>query len=159
VSAAKGSSGSNAAALSNHCFEPGSYFTFKTGTGATPAAAKNAFAYADTYCGADGKSAPSSLVTAGQAVWTVAGADFSTLATYQAKVEDGTPANNEGFLIKTTKPICTCGVSTMPTDGCASLTSTDVSTKCTATKESTTAGAALCCLATFDTVPLVKKSW
>lgn len=155
----KGANGANSATGgSKHCFEPGSYFTFKIGTDGTPTAAKNAFAYADTYCGADGKSAPGTLVTAGQAVWTVAGTDYSTTATYQAKVEDGTAANNEGFYIKTTAPTCTCGTSTMPTDGCASLTSTDVSTKCITTKESSAAGAALCCLATFDTAPLVKKA-
>jgi len=158
--AAKGMSAANSnAAGSKHCFEPGSYFTFKTGAGSEPEAAKNAFAYAATYCGEDGKTAPSSLVTARQALWYVAGTDFSTTATYTAAVTDTTTAaNNEGFAIKTTKPTCTCGVSTMPTDACASLTSTDVSTKCTATKEGTAATAALCCLATFDTVPLVKKA-
>lgn len=156
MSAAKGSSGSNAAADSKHCFEPDSYFTFKIGSGATPTQNLNAFAYADTYCGADGKSAPSSLDTAGQALWTVAGADFSTTATYQANVLDvGDVSKNEGFFIKDTKPTCSCGTSLMPTDDCASLTSTNVKTNCVATPESGTGGADLCCLATFDTKPLV----
>lgn len=113
------------------------------------------------YCGADGKTATSKTSTS--TYWYFAGTDFTTTAT--EIVADNTAAarrmlatTREGVVASAAPAKCVCGTSTMPTDGCAALTATDVSTKCTATKESSTAGAALCCLATFDTAPLVKKA-
>lgn len=113
------------------------------------------------YCGADGKT--STAKTTLSNYWYLAGTDFTATGTEivanQATAARRMLASDREGVVASAKPVeCVCGTSTMPTDGCAALTATDVSTKCTTTKEGSAATASLCCLATFDTAPLVKKA-
>lgn len=111
------------------------------------------------YCGADGKTPTAKTTTS--TYWWLAATDFTATGTEivannaAAVARRMLASDREGVVASAAPAECVCGTSGMPTDGCAALTATDVSTKCTATKEGTAATAALCCLATFDTAPLV----
>jgi len=113
------------------CFAPNGHVRFKLGA-AWPANKYEGFFKSSNFCGLDGRTPILSFPATSS--FTYFDFDNNWGATTNVGYS-GTTGSRTGLNVASGPVTCSCGTSLMPTDGCASLPSADIKSKCIATSD------------------------